>query len=122
MFEIKKTARLCKLLFTEALKLKETQDRDNIESAKLSNFNLELYLKVIPEFSGNYKELHSFLTIIELIYAGLATVHQLTLICFIINVKLTQSVRIALRNTEGQTFSELKSLLINRYKNTDTVA
>ena len=82
MFEIKKTARLCKLLFTEALKLKETQDRDNIESAKLSNFNLELYLKVIPEFSGNYKELHSFLTIIELIYAGLATVHQLHCIYF----------------------------------------
>ena len=48
----KKLHDCAKSLFTEALKLKETQDRDNIESAKMSNFNQELYLKLIPEFWG----------------------------------------------------------------------
>lgn len=61
----------------------------------MADFNLEIALKVIPEFSGNYKELHSFLTIVELINDGLAIEQKPILLNFVYNVKLTTVVRTA---------------------------
>lgn len=92
--------------------------------AKMANqqFNLETAIKVIPEFTGNYKDLKSFLTIIELINNNLAEDHKKTLIDFVFNVKLTNTVRTSLGASAPATLHDLINLLSSRYKSTKTVA
>ena len=59
-----------KNLLLIALNEQESEHTHNL--ANIANFNLETALNAIPEFSGNYRELNSFLTIVELINDGLA--------------------------------------------------
>lgn len=86
------------------------------------NFNLEVALKTIPEFTGNYRELKSFLTIIELIKTSLAADQETQLLKFVFNVKLSSTVRTALGTSAPTTFDDLKKCLTDRYKTTKTVA
>ena len=45
----------------------EVKSSNSNSDSKMSYFNLETSLKVIPEFTENYKELPAFLKIIEFI-------------------------------------------------------
>lgn len=106
---------------TEQATRPSTSLRDRTET-NMSNFNLETSLKVIPEFTGNYKELPAFLKIVDIIYNSLAIEAKTTLIDFVLNVKLTPSVRTALGTVDIKNHTDLKNALQNRYKTTKTVA
>lgn len=117
-------------LLEEALERKVMATNDQSNNVQLNNptnmtnqqFSLETALKVIPEFAGNYKELNSFLTIVELVNNGLAVDQREVLIKFVYNVKLATTVRTALGTSAPTSFSTLKTILTSRYKNTKTVA
>ena len=78
-------------------------------------------MKAILEFSGNYRETNSFLTIVELINYGLAIEQKPNLFKFVYNVKLTSTVRTSLGTSTPVTFDEFKNTLSNRYKFIKTV-
>lgn len=100
-----------------------TPENSNSNSTvKMASFNLELSLKSIPEFSGNFKDLTSFLKIVEIIYNSLTTEAKILLIDFVINVKLTPGVRTAISTNETNDFNSLKNSLQSRYKSTKTIA
>lgn len=100
-----------------------TPENSNSNSTvKMASFNLELSLKSIPEFSGNFKDLTSFLKIVEIIYDSLTTEAKILLIDFVINVKLTPGVRTAISTNETNDFNSLKNSLQSRYKSTKTIA
>ena len=94
---------------------------NNSENIKMATFNLETSLKVIPEFTGNYKDLISFLKIVDIVYKSLDDVSKLLLIDFVYNVKLTNNVRTSLGVTIPTTFDETKTCLSSRFKNNKTV-
>ena len=82
----------------------------------MADFNLELSFKVIPEFNGKYEGLQSFLKIVEIIDNSLKTKAMQPLIDFIINVKLSYTVRTSISTSECKTFEDLKNLLTASYK------
>ena len=67
----------------------------SLSSAEM-DFDIESVLKTIPDFSGKYKELDKFLTIIEYIYNSYSSAAKLQLIDFVIKVKLSQQLRTAI--------------------------
>ena len=87
----------------------------------MGNFNIELCLKVIPEFTGNYRELNSFITLVELIHATIDTQFTEAFISFITSIKLSQNVRAASVAARVNTFSDLKIAFQSRYKNTASI-
>ena len=108
-----------KILFEQAL-LTPNDQQQNLVS--MATFNLETAIKIIPEFKGNYKDLQSFLTIVELIEKTLDNANKAILISFVYNAKLSNLVRTVIGVSEPKTFQELKESLINRYRSKRTVS
>lgn len=110
-----------KKLFEEALVLvKPSNQKQSL--VNMAQFNLETAIKIVPLFSGDYKELSSFLTIVELINNTLEAAQKSTLINFVYNAKLTSAVRTSLGTSEPETFEDLKKFLSIRYKSNKTIS
>lgn len=115
-----------KQLYTKTKTLLEQQlltlgEKDKEEQPNMSDFDLGMAMKAIPVFSGNYKELDSFLKIVEIINKGLKITCTQQLIDFVFHVKLGINVKTALGNTEPSNFETLKTLLEERYKSNTTI-
>lgn len=52
----------------------------------MAELNLETAMKIVPIYDGKYKELDSFLKIVEILYSTLTTTAKPLLIDFITNV------------------------------------
>ena len=86
------------------------------------DFNIDMVIKTIPEFTGIYKYLEKFLTIVEYLYNGYSASAKSQLIDFTIKVKLSAQVRTAKSSTETpENFQELKAKLLLKCKNTKTL-
>ena len=109
------------LLVQKFLVAREKSEKKN-KVVKMS-FNIENVMKIVPEFSGNVKEIEKFLTIVEYIYIGLSEENdKAQLIDFIIKVKLSAQVRTAISLTETpRDFNTLKTKLNSTYKSTKTL-
>lgn len=102
-------------------KLAFEKEKEKEINNKMADFDLGIAMKAIPMFSGNFKELDSFLKIVEIIHKGLKTTCTQQLIEFVFHVKLGINVKTALGNTDPNDFETLKSLLEERYKSSTTI-
>lgn len=87
----------------------------------MSDFNLELSLKTIPEFNGNVKEVNKFIAIGEIIHNSIKPEQRHILLNVIYNIKLTDKVRIAI-GAQPASFEILKKELLSRFRSYKTVA
>lgn len=120
--EFYKTYTIIKQQLLDQLQSKREEGKKDKQEVIMSSFNLELAIKAVPLFNGQYKELSSFLTITEIIHNGLNTDGKKSLIEFICNVKLSNTVKTSIcAVSEPKTFGELKDKLEARYKSTKTI-
>lgn len=99
-----------------------TEENKETKITKMAEFDINTSLKVVPEFSGNYKELASFLKIIELINQSLSTEAKKTFIEFVREVKLSNKIKTHLGVLEPiTTFEILKTELSKIYKSPMTI-
>ena len=89
---------------------------------KMSDFNLELTFKVMPEFKGNQEDLQAFLKIVKIINDSLKIEAKKTLIDFVVNVKLNSLARTAIGGTTVETYEILEQKLTERYRSPNTLA
>lgn len=76
----------------------------------MPEFNLETIMKIMPVFTGNYKELDCFLKLTELLYDTYSTDDKKKLIDLIVSIKLTAKVITLLGYTENiYTLNKLKT-------------
>lgn len=100
--------------------LEQGQEEHTIES--MSDFNLELSFKIVPEFKGSQQELTPFLKIVKIIYDTLKTEAKTTFIDFVKNVKLNSTVRTSIGTNICENYETLEKLLYDRYKSSKTIS
>lgn len=97
-------------------------NNQQIENLTMAAFNLDTVSKSLPLFTGNFRELESFIVTSELINKTLTDTAKKDFLQYVYYAKLTSNVRTAIGNqTKPETFQELKDLLLQRYKNNKTI-
>lgn len=114
-------------IYNESIKNQEDSDIDSDSSSitenniKMAKFDLVTAIKILPEFSGETKDLDNFLKITEIYEKSLKSEEKENLIEFIWHARLTQKARNKLATTSApKTFAELKQKLQGVFKTSDT--
>lgn len=101
----------------------DTFDSSDIEiENKMSLFDIQLAIKVIPEFQGDQKNLSNFLNLIQFLHDELKdNQEKLKLINFVMKTRLAEKVKNKVISREPPTnLTSLKNLLQESYKSNKT--
>lgn len=99
----------------------EEDEKDQLPT--MAAFNLETASKALPTFSGNFKELDSFLITAELVNKTLSSEGKIDFLQYVYHAKLTANVRTSLGSyLKPSSFEILKQQLQTRYKDNTTIA
>lgn len=99
-----------------------TTEEDIVTNLTMTSFSLETTSKALPLYSGNSKELDSFIITAELINKTLSTEAKVDFLQYVYHAKLTSEVRTAIGNYEQPpNFESLIKSLRERYRSRETI-
>lgn len=89
----------------------------------MADLNMETTMKIVPNFTGSYKEIDSFLKIVELLYNSLSTDGKRQLIEVVFHIKFSPKVKTIIGTcSEPTDFLNLSVLLKEKFKSNKTVS
>lgn len=99
---------------------KELLEIQLIES-NMSDFDITTAVKVIPTFDGKYKDLHTFTKLLEFLNETLNEPGKKQLLDFVINVKLTDTARLAVGTNVPTNMASFVKLLKQKFVSSNTI-